>query len=37
MRQHTLLLWQMTREEFVGRRGNVSFDAGTRKNTFHLA
>ena len=31
------LMWQMTREEFVGRAGVVAFDAATRKNTFHAA
>jgi acetyl-CoA C-acetyltransferase len=31
------LMWQMTREEFVGRTGAVAFDAGTRKNVFRLA
>ena len=28
------LMWQMTREEFVGRRGRVSHDPATRKNVF---
>ncbi|MDO8614381.1 MAG: acetyl-CoA acetyltransferase [Dehalococcoidia bacterium] len=31
------LLWQMTREEFVGRRGSVVFDPATRKNAFRPA
>lgn len=30
------LLTAMTREEFVGRRGRVSYDAGTQKNTFEV-
>ena len=30
------LLTAMTREEFVGRRGRVSWDAGTQKNTFEV-
>jgi acetyl-CoA C-acetyltransferase len=28
------LLWSMTREEFVGRRGRVSHDAGSGRNVF---
>lgn len=31
------LLRSMTREEFVGRAGRVSYDAGTQKNTFQPA
>ena len=31
------LLWSMTREEFVGRKGRVSHDAATQKNTFEPA
>ena len=30
------LLWAMTREEFIGRRGRVHHDAGTGKNVFSL-
>lgn len=30
------LLWAMTREEFVGRRGRVSHDAGSGRNVFRL-
>lgn len=28
------LMWQMTREEFVGRRGTVSPDPSTGRNVF---
>ncbi len=31
------LLWSMTREEFVGRRGRVSHDPATRRNVFRPA
>ncbi len=31
------LLWSMTREEFVGRRGRVSHDLSTRRNVFRPA
>jgi acetyl-CoA C-acetyltransferase len=31
------LLWSMTREEFIGRKGRVSHDAATQKNLFEPA
>ncbi len=30
------LMWQMTREEFLGRRGRVSHDAATGRNVFRV-
>jgi hypothetical protein len=30
------LMWAMTREEFIGRRGRVSLDSGTQRNLFEV-